>query len=366
MGDLFNRKLLSIARQSRNFSQAQLSEITGISQGHLSKIEHGTISDPSDEYVDKLSEALNYPRSFFYQSDRIYGAPLSVHPMFRKSNAVGKKMISKVSADLNLWIMGIKRLLQSIEFKPQFVVPRYDPEEDDGDIESFANSVRRSWMLPDGPIDNLTEALERAGIIIIWCDFGDLSIDAISLPELEVDNLPACILVNRNRPSDRIRFSLAHELGHIVMHRIPNQNMENEANQFASAFLMPKHSIRKYFSGRITLPALAKLKPIWKVSIQSLLFRCQAIGAITPNQARYLWSQINSHNIRIREPRELDIPYEYPSILPEIVKVHLNDLGFSEQELASILNLHLEEFVRLYSLAGADLNRKNLKFKVIG
>lgn len=79
----------------------------------------------------------------------------------------------------------------------------------------------------------------------------------IELPEAAMDGVTMhapdtlpCIFLNRSQPADRLRFSLAHELGHLIMHRVPTLQMEEEANAFAAAFLAPAKDIRPYFSRR--------------------------------------------------------------------------------------------------------------------
>ena len=140
-----------------------------------------------------------------------------------------------------------------------------------------------------------------------------------------------------------MRFTLAHELGHLVMHRFPTPEMETEANEFASALLMPANEMRAALMGRkIRLEVLAALKPEWKVAMQALLMRVSALGLIEPNQGRYLWQKIGSHGWRLREPPELDFPREAPSVLPRIIKSHVNDLGYSGDELASLLRIPQE------------------------
>jgi Zn-dependent peptidase ImmA (M78 family) len=92
-----------------------------------------------------------------------------------------------------------------------------------------------------------------------------------------------------------MRFTLAHELGHLVMHRFPTENMETEANEFASTLLMPSADMRSAFLGRrVTLELLAALKPEWKVAMQALLMRATSLKCVSPNQARYLWQQISA------------------------------------------------------------------------
>jgi Zn-dependent peptidase ImmA (M78 family) len=91
---------------------------------------------------------------------------------------------------------------------------------------------------------------------------------------------------NVEQPADRMRFTLAHELGHLVMHHDqPTQSMEQEANEFASAFLMPARDIRPHFARRVDLRLFAELKPVWRVSMASLLMRARSLG-IPPVTAR--------------------------------------------------------------------------------
>ena len=109
----------------------------------------------------------------------------------------------------------------------------------------MAQSIRQLWLLPRGPVDDVTSLLETAGVIVIGFDFGTDLCDGFS--QHGSDNLPPIIFTNTRQPKDRLRFSLVHELGHIVMHRLPNPNMEAEANRFAAEFLMPTSDITKDF-----------------------------------------------------------------------------------------------------------------------
>lgn len=344
MTSSLNPMLIVIARHARGLSQADLAERIAINQGFLSKIENG-VKEPSDEVVKKISEVLKFPVTFFYQREEIYGLPVSVHPMHRKKSVVGIKGLEILYAEMNINIMHIRRLLQSVELAPRTTLPRLDIDEYNYDIEKIAALTRSMWLLPRGPVENLTKCIENAGCIVIHSDFHNIAVDAITW---SIHGMPTCIFLNRDRPADRMRFTLAHELGHIVMHQHPTPQMEDQADVFASAFLMPHDEIAESICNRVTLERLAYLKPIWRVSIQSILMRAANLGIINKTQSEYLWKKINYQRWRFREPPELDFAHEEPRLFPSIIKLHLEKLGYSLSELSSALHIHEEEFRSKY------------------
>jgi Zn-dependent peptidase ImmA (M78 family) len=138
-----------------------------------------------------------------------------------------------------------------------------------------------------------------------------------------VPGVPPLVALNSAHPSDRMRFTLAHELGHIVMHRFPTPEMEEEADTFASCFLIPTEDVKPYFAGRkVDLRLLAALKPEWRVSMASLVFAAKRCGALSESQATWIWKQFAMHKYRLREPPELDFSREEPRTLGELVSLH--------------------------------------------
>jgi Zn-dependent peptidase ImmA (M78 family) len=131
--------------------------------------------------------------------------------------------------------------------------------------------------------------------------------------------------------------------------------MEQEANTFAVALLMPTDDIRPYFVGRrIDLSTLAAMKPEWKVSMAALLMRAHKLGFVTDNQHTYLWKQISARGYRLREPPELDFERETPTVLAQIIHLHMDALGYSRVELARLLCVHERELKELYGLGDDD------------
>lgn len=352
----FNSKMIKLGRELRGCSQAVLSKEAQISQGYLSKLENG-MAELLEESALKISDVLKLPASFFTQHERVYGLPVSVHPMHRKKASVGKKELEKLHAELNFRIMHLKQLLTSVDLDAEFSIPKLDVDEFGGDVERIADLARRHWLIPPGPIDNLIAVAENAGCIVTVMPFQGANIDGVTL---NIPGLAPCIFLNQDCPADRMRFTLAHELGHLIMHSVPTPTMEEEANSFASALLMPKADIRPALS-RITIERLAYLKPVWKVSMASLLMRSKSLGKITPNQSQYLWRQFSSRGYRTREPITLDFPHESPTVLNSIVDVHLKELGYTANDLANLLHIFPSELRAMYPFVSPGNTRAHMR-----
>jgi Zn-dependent peptidase ImmA (M78 family)/DNA-binding XRE family transcriptional regulator len=353
--------MLRLARQRLGFTQKAAATRLGIPQPVLSRIENG-VATADSALLTKAAQAYQVPVEFFYLHDPVYGPPVSVHAMTRGKSDVTAHELDLITAELNIRLMHLVRFLEGVNYNATADLPTLDVEQY-GSPEKIASTVRAHWGIPSGPIKHLTQYLERAGIVIGFSKFGGASVSGVTF---RVSGRPPLILLNSTHPADRMRFTLAHELGHLVMHRFPTDNMETEANEFASAMLMPAADIRHAFRGRrITLELLAALKPEWKVAMQALLIRATSLNFVSGNQARYLWQQISSRGWRLREPAELDFPAEIPKVLPSIVKAHLSDLGYSIAELTKLVRIHPSEFSEMYGPTG-DPPPKRPKLQIVG
>jgi Zn-dependent peptidase ImmA (M78 family) len=149
-----------------------------------------------------------------------------------------------------------------------------------------------------------------------------------------------------------MRFTLAHELGHVIMHPIPTQEMEKQANDFAGALLIPREDVRQYFAGvrRVDIAVLAHLKPQWRVSMAALMHAARDEGFISPGQFQGLWKQFSARRYRLREPPELDFPHEGTTLDKRLIEAHTNELGYSVPELARALVVTENDLIDLYGL----------------
>lgn len=350
MSGMGNPDLLRVARQWRGLQQGEAAQRLGLSQAMLSRSENG-LTALTDDLMQRAAEVYDLPRSFFVQTDAVFGAPVSVHPMWRKRASVGARELDQLVAELNVRLMHLRRLLQAVEVEATYPIPLH-PVEDDDDVTRIAGLVRAQWQMPAGPVQNLTRAVEAAGIVVVHSDMAGAAIDGVTFA---APGLPPLIVLNTAQPADRMRFTLAHELGHLVMHRRqPTRRMEEQANEFASSFLMPATDIKPYLSRRIDLRLLAELKPFWRVSMAALLVRAKTLGLVAYNQERYLWQQFSMAKIRQSEPPELDFPRETATVLPDLIEAHVRHLGYSVADLAVMVHARPDEFRKLYGINIAE------------
>ena len=337
---------VTIARESRGLLQSRLAELLGIAQGTISKIEAGLI-ECSPEILEGLVEHLKYPHSFFLEEWTSHSSgTASYHHVYRRRQSLSAKDLRRIEAQVNIVRSHLTKLLKAVELEAVRAIPRLNAEDFENDGVRVARMVRANWMIPSGPIQNLTELVENAGGIVIPFDFQTDLVDATSLA---FAGLPDLFFLNCNLTGDSLRFSLAHELGHMVMHTMPSSTMEDEANAFASEFLMPAAEIGPSLTG-LDLPKAAQLKKIWKVSMASLIKRAHTLGKLSDRQYQRLWMQMGATGIRSREPKELDVAIETPRLHKQLVDLHFVKLNYSPSELARALSVFESDFRLLHGL----------------
>lgn len=348
-----NNRMIVLAREARELTQSALAKELGVTQGTLSKVEGGIMSCPQ-ELIPALSETLKFPESFFYVANQVHGVGTEAHHcMYRRRSAVSAKALKRIEAEVNIMRMNLERLLEAAEVQATAKIPTMPVEAYRNNPVEVAQALRAYWQMPSGPVDNVIALIERAGGVVVPHDFGVENVDATSI---RLPGLPPLFIYNQALTGDRLRFTLAHELGHIVMHEVPHPEIENEADAFAAEFLMPEREIGPQLRG-LTLQKAAQLKPFWKVSMASIVYRAKTLGRITDTQFRYLFYQIGAGGMRKREPASLDIPVERPTMQQELLNFFRRELGYSAEDLAGLFRLFPQEFDRYY---GSDTPRRHL------
>lgn len=358
--------MLTLARDARGLTQADLAVRALIGQGTLSKYETGVL-EPSEQSINDLAQVLAFPRSFFCQG----GRPLGLPPFhYRKRKKLSARALGRIVAEINIRRLHIQKLICSYELRANAFIPEIDRDEYHGgtkhrlDIEDVARIVREMWLVPNGPIPNMIELLEGNGGIVVPCDFGTDLLDAISQ---RIDGMPILFFVNTHAPADRVRYTLAHELAHMVLHTTvvaDDDIMEDEADAFAGAFMLPADEFRPQLR-RFDLRQLANMKGYWKVSIASIAVRADRLKLITPYQRKSFWMEMSRLGYRKREPNEP--PREIPSLLRRMISFHQRQLGYTTEEMSKLLDLLPLEFESMYGseILGAPDGKGHARLRIV-
>lgn len=346
-GHGFNPAMMVTARQLKGWNQADLATITGRSQAFISKVERDVLT-PSREFVEALAATTEFPTTFFHQPGHMGGLPVSVHPMFRKQHMAEAKQTSKVkvldrvNAEMSLRIFHSRMIGDRLDDQVNKFAELHS-EINTCDPEGAARAFRHLHGVPKGPIHNLTMLAENSGILVFHCDFGNDTDEMVDGVSMHVPSLPPAIFLNKNKPADRQRFSLAHEIGHVFLHRIPTETMELEANDFAGELLLPEADMRRVFSPPVTLHKLAAMKPEWRVSVQALLYRAGKLRLIGDEVRGSLWREINRMGWRKHEPPFLDFEPERATLVATI-------LGGIGNELPEVLHTFSNKLKEMYQI----------------
>lgn len=327
-------ELLEALRLSRGLTQNQVAQATGVSQAALSKAESG--ADLDDEKWDLIADLMGVPVSAFY-SVTSSAAPARI--FHRKLRSTPKSAVNKVAAELALVrlrvrdLMGERRTtLRVHDLEDGFVAP-----------QEIAQDVRDELGLGDGPIDDLVAVLEDAGALVLRWPLETIQVDAIaSWQEGEVP----VILIGEHVPADRQRFTMAHELGHAVMHDDEaDADQEKEADAFAAEFLAPAESLAREWPSRTTLDTLVPLKRRWGISLAALIRRGRDLDILTEDEYRRWSIQLSTSGMHRREPEPTE--REDPTALTTSIRKRL-DAGASVEQLASSAFMFPREFTHTF------------------
>jgi len=225
--------------------------------------------------------------------------------------------------------MHAEQLGEEIAIRARLIVPTFDPLATDP--AEAARLTRMQWRMPIGPVRSLTRWLEAAGCVIVREDFGTSRVDGLSQ---WASDYPV-IMLNVQSPTDRLRLTLAHELGHLCLHGhdVPG-DLEAQANRFAAEFLMPEVIVRPQLRN-LTLGKLADLKREWSVSMQALIERAHDLRVITSAKRTSLYKQLSARGWRTREPFSDELTREAPE-LTQAVFDQLRSRGLSTTEIAQL------------------------------
>ena len=284
---------------------------------------------------------MNFPRTFFYQKDdniKIY-------------NTFFRALSSTSAIDKKTQEIKTKMILQIYNFLCEYLdlpIVNIPKIEDKSDIEIVAQNVRDYWGIGDHPIPNMVNLIENNGIIVSAFDVDSDKIDAFTQVH-DIDTYRQyCVVVGNNKKSAvRRNFDIAHELGHIILHSdMENLNelqpdelkkIEDEANQFAAAFLMPNNAFYADLENAVDLMAYIELKKKWHVSIAAMLIRAKSLGRISIVEYQKMMKSMSYRKWRIQEPLDDKLQISQPTLFLSAVEVLFENKIMTPQSFMSAL-----------------------------
>lgn len=348
-GKYFNGERLKIARMWRNLSATQLADLTGFSRQTISMLENGKLMNPEFATVQKLSEKLEFPITFFLEETKINLNESTTY--FRSLLTTNKKYRVEQEEKIKFIAIVYNMLSEYLEFEkvnlPQ-IPTNATPQE-------AANILREYWGLGNRPIENIVYLAESNGLIVTDFETATGDVDAFSHKITSDDMETYLIGYSKNkRTAARIHFDVAHEIGHILLHNWREdlecidkeefKEIELQAHAFASAFLLPEDEFRKDVSPYATnLAYYTELKKTWKVSIAAMIRRAKDLDIITADDYSRLMRNMQKQGIRKIEPLDDELVTAEPSLLRQAIKILFDQKVFTPNEF-------LEELSREYGL----------------
>lgn len=331
-------KTLESARLARGLSLAALAKKCGISSPTLSRIESASREATSDE-IKRIAQALDLPEKALLKPlvSESLGLSAFYHRKLTRANA---RSVRSIENQCLLNASAIHQLVGLIDLPDCFSIDSIQLDSQDATPEYTAQLLRAKLQLPRGPIHNLFEIVEGMGCLVIHFDFGIPEMDALYQ---QAPGVPPIFWVNSSKPMDRVRFSVAHELGHLVLHEerpTHDRDAEKEANEFASAFLMPRSDFRGECPIQLGLHGLIEMKRRWRCSMSAIAYRAREIGRITDRHYTNLMINLSKRDWRKNEPYPIE--GETPFQMRRYIDSTLDELNLSMRELAELLAVPLD------------------------
>lgn len=328
---MFNPTRFALARKRRGIKKKALAQLIGVSEKSVTSYEKGT-QEPERETLNRISLALNFPPTFFLAEDVD-----ELTPNIASFRALTKMTASQRDIALSA---GSVALLLNEWIEQRFDLPAIDLPDlgrelagDSHSPEAAAEALRHHWGIGEAPIKNMITLLESKGIRVFSLAIDAREVDAYSM---WYGGKPF-VFLNTLKSAEHCRFDAAHELGHLVLHKHGEphgQEIEREANAFASAFLMPRRSVLASAPKFPSIPSLIAYKKNWTVSVAALNYRLHSLGLTTDWIYRTLCIQISEAGYRTQEPE--GAPHETSQVLSKVFAA-LREEGVTKCDIANEL-----------------------------
>lgn len=336
------------ARLAAGLTLGALGEKVGVSHTAIQKYEKGLLT-PSSSQLLKLARACGIRTEYFFRSHKVE----LLQPEFRKLASFGKAAQDALKIKVVDLVEKRVELLGTFPNSPllAFTSPAGLPERIQSldEIEAFADQVRNAWQLGMNPIADLTDTLEAVGLLVIVVDEENSKFSGLTAKARTDDGRAyPVVAVSKRWPGDRQRFTLAHELGHLLLEgRLADDiNEEKACDRFAGAFLAPRVAVL-HLLGRqrhaLEWQELYVLKHEFGLSMAGWLQRAKQCGVISEAVHLTMVKRFSANGWRKNEPGD-PLPQEYPRLFDQLVYRALAEQYISEGKAAELLGIPMMRF----------------------
>lgn len=350
-----NLDALEISRQRMRLTKSAFAAKLGISSRDMRRMRDD--SEVPSEFIDHLAEVTGFPLDFF-----TIEANLEISkPTFRKQATLSAREREAGEAAAKL----AKLFWAQVE--KEYSLPEPDlPDYSNGDC-SFPTGIdratyaaallRKEWGLGTEPVGNMVKLLERHGVRVL--SLSEQNTRGLSAFTFWGSDETPYIYLNMVGSTERSRFDAAHELGHLVLHRhhdAGDVSVEEEADRFASAFLIPKPDLlrHKMFP---TIANIRKNKKRWNVSVSALVRAYRDCGLIDENRYKYLNIELSRNGWRKQEPDRS--PWEVSGVWI-VIKKDLWAKSQTVEDLARRALIPVTDAITFTGFGGENLDRNEI------
>lgn len=344
------------ARKLRGFSLRKLADSTGLSHTQISYIEKGqrSLNGPT---LLSIAKALDLPVDYFVREETFRSREVS----YRKIKSLTEKKQSMIWQMIELQVENYLEIEEILAIRHNFTSEYLSDIEsiESEDIDDIACCVRDHFALGRSPIASASTLLEEMGIIVVGIK-GVKGFDGVSL--LVDDYIPVIAYNTEIGQAERVRMTLLHELGHLLLNdklrAKSEKEIENICTSFASHLLLPDQILKSYFWGRVkslSMTDLIELQSTYGISIDAIIYRLKALLFISESKYKSYWVKKNAspelkceiEQSRYEEPlsqrfvRLVIRALDKSLITMSKAKVYLRDAGISADKSDHLLNSSL-------------------------
>ncbi len=332
-------------RQGRTLnamSLKDLADLVGISKQMISEYEKGK-SMPSSSILIKLAKSLNVKLDYFFTPPSVELGVVN----FRKKSSISVKKIKALKEEIKMKLSNYLEVENILDIDNSFKNPLDKKKTNElEDIEIIIQELRNEWEIGIDPIHNIIQLLEDKEIKVIEIDEPENQFDGLAT--IINDKYPI-IVVNKNFPVERKRFTLLHELGHLLLDlpKCDIKTEENFCNRFASEFLFPKSMVYREFGesrGSISFKELEAVQRKYGISIKAIIYRLKDCNILSDNRVVEFYKKLN-FNKELRQKVDTE-RFQTPEIsnrFKQLVYRAFSQELISSSKAASLLGVNIDK-----------------------